>query len=527
MVCATGRMQEATAARPSIAGGFVLVSVASLMAAWRACRAAPLGIGEFRAWLACREIKARRCLAEEGRVQTYSCAELAKLLGIAEKRARASVKRLVAAGLLQWSEHAIGFPDPPDDFDPGLDDSIGRGRGSLAIPRRILRLLAAGARPALIATVLGFLLRCLSRRRGGFDGRGRVKSSWIARVFGVDLRRVKQARRQLIELGWIEPEPSGQTTENRHGRAFHIDLAWEAPRDPQTIPQAHPDLEPTFHPWSGISTPVEDRSTNVDGRRLPPPPPARRPEFATPFSLHQESLPEREENQEPGFAGPTGVGLKGSGEQIQPKVASPDPGPVGPGLVPGLPAPKLADLRIEDLKDTGRLLDLLGQAIDRQLVGSSEADRLKFVALAEHALAIGKENPPGLLAYLLRAGCWRYITQGDEDRAQVRLKAHDRGALPVSASGRSAPTATPRRTSSFVADDPGVGGPSSLSGVLGRLGPIRCVGDSGPISGSVPPKPEVSAPKPMAEASSPRPAVEKPVSWNWRDYLPKVLGGGA
>jgi hypothetical protein len=92
-----------------------------------------------------------------------------------------------------------------------------------------------------------------------------------------------------------------------------------------------------------------------------------------------------------------------------------------------LPAPQLADVRIEDLKDTGRLLDLLGQAIDRKLLGTSEADRLKFVALAEHALAIGKENPPGLFAYLLRGGCWRYITQGDEDRANARIKAFLRG----------------------------------------------------------------------------------------------------
>jgi hypothetical protein len=123
-----------TAATGSIAGGFVLVSVPSLMAAWRACQAAPLGIGDFRAWLACFEIKARRCLAQEGRTPVYSLAELAKLLGIAEKRARASVNRLVVAGLLQWSDHAIGFPAPPHDADPALGNSIGRGRGSVAIP---------------------------------------------------------------------------------------------------------------------------------------------------------------------------------------------------------------------------------------------------------------------------------------------------------------------------------------------------------------------------------------------------------
>ena len=87
-----------------------------------------------------------------------------------------------------------------------------------------------------------------------------------------------------------------------------------------------------------------------------------------------------------------------------------------------LPAARPNDALLEDLKDTGRLLDLLRQAIDRGLIGSSEADRLRFVAAAEHALAVGTANPPGLFAYLVRGRCWRYITQADEDRANARIK---------------------------------------------------------------------------------------------------------
>jgi hypothetical protein len=108
--------------------------------------------------------------------------------------------------------------------------------------------------------------------------------------------------------------------------------------------------------------------------------------------------------------GPSGFSIKGSGNGDK-----------------TLPSPTLSDVRIEDLKDTGRLLDLLGQAIDRKQIGSSEADRLKFLAAAEHALAIGQGNPPGLFAYLVRGSCWRYITQGDEDRANARIKAFLRG----------------------------------------------------------------------------------------------------
>jgi hypothetical protein len=416
--------------RSSIAGGFVLVPVAGLMACWRACQSAPLGIGDFRSYLAAHEMKARRCRLDDGRPGAYSVAELAKLLGVSERRAKASVNRLVAAGLLEWSDGAIGFPDPMQGFDGDLDDpdlenSIGQGRGSIAIPRRMLRFLVAGARPALIATVLGLLLRCLSRRKAGFDGRGRCKASWIARVFGVDPGRVKLARAELVKLGWIEPESSDQWSMNRYGKAFRIDLDWDRPDCRETIP---------------------------------PRPPGRRE--TTPPDLHQEPLQERIQNQEP-CPGPSGFSIKGSGNGDKPgPKAEPRPGPkaaytesvpVGikpvsahPGAqvpTPTLPTPTLADVRIEDLKDTGRLLDLHRQAVDRQLIGASEADRLKFVAAAEHALAIGKGNPPGLFAWLVRGACWRYITQEDEDRANARIKAFLRGPeLPkVASSPRSSP----------------------------------------------------------------------------------------
>jgi hypothetical protein len=352
------------------------------MVAWRACQSAPLGIADFRAWLACHEIKARRCVLDEQRPPNYDHPELARLCGVSAKRARASVNRLVTAGLLEWSESAIGFPELVLD-DDDLADSIGGGRGLLYLPRRMLRFLAHGARPALIATVLAILLRCLSRRRGGFDGRGRVKASWIARVFGVDLRRVKAARLELVALGWIDPEPTDQRAENRWGRAYRIDLGWDRP----------------------------------DGRRLPPPDPPDRPAIATP-SVDQEPLPERQRNQEPAPGGSTGASLGGWKDGEKP-----------------LPKPRLDDVRIEDLKDTGRLLELLDQAIGRELVGPSEADRLKFLAAAEHARGVGKTNPAGLFAFLVRGGHWRYITQADEDRANARLKAYLRGpvALPVAA----------------------------------------------------------------------------------------------
>ena len=125
------------------------------------------------------------------------------------------------------------------------------GSGALAIPRRILRLLAGGARPALIATAIAVLLRCLARGRGGFKSRGRVKAAWIARTFDVDLRRVKHARAELIDLGWIVPEPDDQWAMNRWGRAYRIDLDW----GPDRPPRGSAIATPSPPRWPPIATP--------------------------------------------------------------------------------------------------------------------------------------------------------------------------------------------------------------------------------------------------------------------------------
>ena len=234
MVCAT------TERSATITGGFIPVGIPALLGAWHACRARPLGTGDFRTLLACREMVARRRHVHRDRSPAYGFAEVAKLCGVSSRTARASVRRLVVAGLLEWSEEAIGFPDQSLEVQDLVSDllirnleqvrdTIGRGRGTVLIPRRLLRHLADGAAPAVIATALGFLLRCLSRRRDGYRSRGRVKASWISEVFGVELRRVKAARRRLIAAGWIEAEAPDQRSMNRWGRAYRIDLQWAPP----------------------------------------------------------------------------------------------------------------------------------------------------------------------------------------------------------------------------------------------------------------------------------------------------------
>ena len=100
-----------------------------------------------------------------------------------------------------------------------------------------------------------------------------------------------------------------------------------------------------------------------------------------------------------GRAGSGGT-LRGCGISRAPgrRVSSPVPGCSRPGK------PDLRNVVPEDLKDTGRLLDLYEQAVELGLVTDSEHDRLRFVAAAEHARIIGTRNPCGLFVRLVRGG---------------------------------------------------------------------------------------------------------------------------
>jgi len=91
-----------------------------------------------------------------------------------------------------------------------------------------------------------------------------------------------------------------------------------------------------------------------------------------------------------------------------------------------LPEPTLRDVRMEDLRDTRRLLVLYDRAVEAGLVRDSEHMRIEFVSLAEHALAEGTTNPCGLFVYLVKNRRFDAITLRDEDRARLMLKMFER-----------------------------------------------------------------------------------------------------
>jgi len=110
--------------------------------------------------------------------------------------------------------------------------------------------------------------------------------------------------------------------------------------------------------------------------------------------------------------------------------------------------PTLRHIIPEDLQDIARLLTLFAQAQTQGLIGKSDSDRLTFLALAEHAQVVGSQNPCGLFAALVQRQQWHFVTDNDEDVAQVRLKAYLYGPT---ARAAPPPTAVPPELSQDAA----------------------------------------------------------------------------
>ncbi len=462
MSAAPGRMARSPVVA-SIAGGFVRVEVASLLRAWHICRSQPGGGGDFRFWLSAHEFRIRRGRTISGsdssRKRSADLAELARLCGVQRRRASDALRRLTRAGLIHWdaARGVVELPAPgvAPEGDPRLDPIVASlpGRaGMLAIPRRVLRFLVSRSRPALIATVLGILLRCLSRRQAGWRSTGRVKASWIARVFQVDLRRVKAARAELIGLAWLATVEgtSAQSSWNRWGRAYRVDLAWVPP-----VRFCHP-------------------SPPRSGRELPPP------------DLDPAPVPDsKNPDPHPGETGFPGDWLKLEGitptpvpDPIPPQGSSvrgarPAPAPADRAAPPQA-APRLKDIQVNDLRSTERTLELHQAAVRAGWTTASEADRFRFVGAAVHALSVGATNPAGLFRAIVVGRRWGLLTQGDEDVARQRLRAEPkREADPLG----SPPGARPAASAGRLA---------ALGAILGRFAIPSGASDPTPVPGEPP-----------------------------------------
>lgn len=381
-------------------GGYEPVSVTQLAMVWWAYRTGLITKLALRAYFACIELEVRRRLSG-GKYQP-SLSELRKLVGgslaAGQGGLRPVVNRLLALGLLRTcSKAGIAFAQSPDELRhedrAGLSHMLGQLQGitrKVPVPRRMLRRLAGGLGKARTAVVIAHLIRCLFYRKAeGINPVGCCKASWIAEVFGITERSVYDARKFLVELDWLLPQENTQHILNRNGLWVSVNLDWG--------PEEH---EPAAE-LSTVETPPA--APSPDGFSGP------QPEIAGHFSgpSTENKNPLREiNNQKPASrpeasGGPAGVQSPKSEEQ----------------------KPTLRDIVPEDLRNTGRLLELHRQAVEQKLVTTSEADRLKFLAGAAHAQAVGSK-PCRLFAWMVQGRRWEFITQADEDSARSNERKH-------------------------------------------------------------------------------------------------------
>lgn len=365
-------------------GGFCFIRARSILAVWHAMTEGLISVYDVRIWLACHEILGRRCQIARGKKPDYRPGEVLALLGTgSDAKARKGIERLENAGLLAWDVGGVSVDTMKCETQrqdavewERLLRLVANNKRRVPVPRRMIGYLAQCRSRTVIATVLGHLLRCLYYRKGQCLSGGRCKASWIAEVFGVDVRNVKAARKRLVGLGWLVPGEANQVLLNRWGMLMAVNLSWGLP-------------------------------AKVIEAKLPPR--RSRSPLKSPPPESYIKLSSRNTNQK--LSGAAGVETKAKEES----------------------RPELKRICLEDLRDLGRLDSLYRQAADRGMVRRSSAGRLQWFAAAEHAMEAGRRNPCGLFAALWRRGLWHHITQAQEDAARLKLKKLDFGEESLSA----------------------------------------------------------------------------------------------
>ena len=434
----------------SIAGGFAPIKAWGLCAAWKAHHEDFIDLFALRVWLAAQELAARRTAAKQAfdfsksqksTDDKYSFDELYDLVGGSGGAAACSrsIKKLAELGLIHWSESSVLFPtrleslkpELRDALEPMLEEVTGFKR-PVPVPRRILTLLAGGARRSTIATTIAVLVRCLFWKGGVISTAGSFKAAWAAEVFGLSLISIKRARQHLGPegLGWIEPVEMPQWHLNQQGLRVNVDTEWSRLSTLEASVgegSGEPLIPPLAENGMRLKLPYINKNLSSSKKKK---------------TKNQNLQPSPEEEQQ----GPGGSAPKPpSGffkKKKQPKA----------GLDRKRRQAKSWNVEVEDLHDIGRLLERFEEAQKfglinpnaytlerdrRNFVAAAEhakaehkkaiklaAGRQKFVAAAEHIRARGSSDPARLFGWLIRNQQWDHITETDEDIAHESLKRH-------------------------------------------------------------------------------------------------------
>ena len=185
----------------------MFISVRQLCRAWVAYQQRHIRIMDLWVWFAAHELVARRCQVKPGQAVHYTEGELTRLLG-GKQNMPQSLRRLADADLLHWDETQLTFPDdrsPTGEAEAvtAMLEQIPNAHRRIPVPRRMIRYIAGGCHRVSCGHTRGPSHALLVLPRWAMPSRGHCKATWIAEVFGVSLRQVKQARQMLEDIGLL------------------------------------------------------------------------------------------------------------------------------------------------------------------------------------------------------------------------------------------------------------------------------------------------------------------------------------
>lgn len=196
-------------------GGYRAVPLNQLCEVWSAYRAGELSWLTVRVYFALQELWARiEAVARvkqmpAGRHGIFATDTSVHALQDTIRCARPSQVRAAVRALhtLKVMKEVRGawWPTSPGIASCGarsMQAALGR-TGSIPIPRRMLRWLAAEGTAVSSAYLLGAVVRTCHVRANGFQARGTCSIRFVAEAFRVDPRSVKRAAAAVRVLGWV------------------------------------------------------------------------------------------------------------------------------------------------------------------------------------------------------------------------------------------------------------------------------------------------------------------------------------
>ncbi len=260
-----------------IVGGYKTMSPVQICNGLGAYDAGLVRYRTLRTYFACVAVLASREASRRARRelvrskhQVVRAEELAKLTGSSLAIAARDLRRLARVGLVERHGDLVRVVERVIPCAGELIEHASPSRSwtrPIPVPRAVLRFLAMCPRPALAKVLVAHCLRglALDRRTGEVNGRGTVKSTWVASTFNISLRASKSARATLISMGLIgRDEGSTQHKLNRDGAYFELNLAWRragsAPRQSELDIESAPLRERLETPLD-----LEDQRTSKGG----------------------------------------------------------------------------------------------------------------------------------------------------------------------------------------------------------------------------------------------------------------------